>query len=1131
MTFDVPYKRPDFADFLRKFLPDDFEPCEKSISGNAHILGHSPSLDLDIFEIKHEHSNVARVAISKQAFNLMLNNSYCNKALAVFIPKDDNGQYRFSLLKIKAETNDMTNRVKKSYSDSKRFSFLLGEKAKTKTASMFLKEKVKNFEDLENRFSKEVLTDKFYTEIYDWYLWALSIDNGFKVSYPNKDKEKYPEHLLRLITRLMFVWFIKQKNLVPDDIFDVEKLQNVLNNFDSQSKSNGNYYNAILQNLFFATLNKPILEREFASKGGNSKNEHFGIKTLFRDNKDESFFKIKHSKFIEFFESIPFLNGGLFECLEQDGFSREKNNRAFLPNCLFFEESHKVLLKKYEYNKSWKDKEKEVSGLIKIFEKYNFTVDENDDSDVEISVDPELLGNVFEKLLGVYDFGSKESKRKETGSYYTPKEIVNYMVDEALNSYLKDRGVNDLNTIKILDPACGSGAFPIGILNKLLKEIKPPPEKRYETKKDLIKNCIYGVDIQSIAVQICKLRFFLSLIAEQTKNDDKEKNYGIETLPNLETKFICANTLIGLEKNKDSAVLFNSVDENLIEMKRRLWDIREDKNFSAKTWQEKKSLRERDKNTCREIKDYLRKLCKPDEQKIKEYEGQIEFLQKERKKYIGENWVKTGAGEQMSMFGKAERKTIFDRDVNKEQRDIIDKEIKEYQEKIRNEKNKKLNDSLAKEIEQMTQWDPYNQNAVNSWFDAEWMFGVEQEKQGLNGTSGGFDVVIGNPPYVFARNSKSKGMTDTNKSYFYENYSLAEYQINLYPLFIEKGTNILKNNGILCYITPNNWLTLNTNKQLRQFVLKQSRVSILNFYKRVFKSADVDSVIVSYKKNNEDTVTENIKLAEWEENYSLIGEIEKTKILNSKDFVINIEALKGNEIFSLVEKIENNSVPLATFAKVKCGLGAYGNGDGIPPQTKEMIKNRVYHSKNKKGDDWYKYIEGEDVKRYECSWNKREYLKYGKHLREPRSDWNLFSTPRILVRQIPSQLPYCINACYVEGTFLNDRNSMNIVYIKTSPLYLLGVLNSRLISYWFANKFGKLQRGLFPQFKINELAQFPIPNISPEKQQPIISAVNKILCTKKKNPEADTSELEREVDGLVYELYGLNDEEVKIIEN
>jgi hypothetical protein len=240
--------------------------------------------------------------------------------------------------------------------------------------------------------------------------------------------------------------------------------------------------------------------------------------------------------------------------------------------------------------------------------------------------------------------------------------------------------------------------------------------------------------------------------------------------------------------------------------------------------------------------------------------------------------------------------------------------------------------------------------------------------------------------------------------------------------------------------------------------------------------------------------------------------------------------LKGDTIACLLQKIEQNRIALSSVADVKCGLGAYGHGNGIPLQTAEMIKNRVYHSTTAKGDNWFKYIEGEDVKRYSYGWKKKEYLKYGKNLREPRNNWTLFSSPRILVRQIPSPLPYCINACYAEETFLNDRNSMNIINIKVPPLFLLGVLNSRVVSYWFAYKFGKLQRELFPQFKINELAQFPIPDVSVKKQRPIIALVDKILNVKKQNPTTDTSNLERKTDRLVYELYELTEDEIKTIE-
>jgi hypothetical protein len=394
------------------------------------------------------------------------------------------------------------------------------------------------------------------------------------------------------------------------------------------------------------------------------------------------------------------------------------------------------------------------------------------------------------------------------------------------------------------------------------------------------------------------------------------------------------------------------------------------------------------------------------------------------------------------------------------------------------------------------------------------------------GVTDGFDIVIGNPPYVFARNSKFKGISATDKTYYYTNYTLSEYQINLYPLFIEKGTKLLTDDGYLCLITPNNWLTLNTNQKLRRFILDKSNITILNFYKHVFKSANVDSLILLFQ--NSISKKGKMRLAEWRKNYTLIGEIEKDKFLTAKDYIINIEAIKGNETSCLLEKIESNGVPLSKIADVKVGLKAYQVGKGTPKQTEKQKRNRIFHSKQQK-QDFIQYLEGRDVCRYYLGWSG-EYLKYGKHLAEPRTNFELFSTPRILVRQIPSPLPFCINACYTEVPLLNDLNSMNIVYIKVSPLYLLGVLNSRVISYWFVYKFGKLQRGIFPQFKINELAQFPIPNVSNDKQKPIITLVDKILATKKKNPAADTSALEQQIDSLVYKLYGITPKEQAIIE-
>ena len=360
-------------------------------------------------------------------------------------------------------------------------------------------------------------------------------------------------------------------------------------------------------------------------------------------------------------------------------------------------------------------------------------------------------------------------------------------------------------------------------------------------------------------------------------------------------------------------------------------------------------------------------------------------------------------------------------------------------------------------------------------------------------SQGGFDILIGNPPYVFARNSEEKGMSQEDKDLYYKKFVLAKYQINLYHLFVEQGVNLMNDKGTFAYIIPNNWMTINTNKDFRKYILSKSSIKITNFYKKVFENADVDSS-------------------------------------SNKDYIINIELFKSNEFISILDKIEESSRKLDNLSDVKAGLQAYEVGKGIPTQTTEMKKARVYHSQYKLDDSYFPYIDGNDVKRYELTWERKEYLKYGENLAAPRRNWALYSSSRILVRQIPSKPPYCINACFTDKVILNDRNSMNIINIKCNPLYLLSVLNSRPISFWFAHKFGKLQRGLFPQFKINELASFPIPSCKKEEESMLAKLADNIMTAKNANPSSDTSALEFEIDHLVYQLYGLTEEEIKIVE-
>lgn len=461
--------------------------------------------------------------------------------------------------------------------NTKRYTYLLGEGRGCRTAiEQFgvLKNSKLALSDVTAAFSVEALTKQFYKDLYEWYQWAVDPTSG--VYFPNNtsteadDREDIETKIIRLITRIMFVWFIKQKELVPNKIFDVDFLETILKDFDPNSAVVGNYYNAILQNLFFGTLNRAI-EDEQGNKRKFATNVKKDIKTLYRY---AEMFTISEDEVIKLFSEVPFLNGGLFECLDKtktidgveqsynyDGFSRNDKkfadgryrNRAVVPNILFFEPE---------------------KGLISILSRYNFTIEENSPEEQQVALDPELLGKVFENLLGAYNPETKETARNQSGSFYTPREIVNYMVDESLISYLGNTAfvrslfspefvydktkeadyktiAEKLKSIKILDPACGSGAFPMGLLNRMIDILChiTPDENIYEMKLAIIENCIYGSDIQSIAAQITKLRFFISLICNCEK-DATKPNFGIPTLPNLETKFVAANSLIA-KKNRN----------------------------------------------------------------------------------------------------------------------------------------------------------------------------------------------------------------------------------------------------------------------------------------------------------------------------------------------------------------------------------------------------------------------------------------------------------------------------------------------------------------------------------------------------------------------------------------------------
>jgi type I restriction-modification system DNA methylase subunit len=1077
-NFKAEYNRNNFVSFLSKdFLPEDFNSKEENLSldfSSKHAtmavrLGKCPSLDLEVFEITHNSTHDARVGISSDAFQLLLRKSYCNRALVAFIPEGSKN-YRFSLLQIEAEQKEQSSRITRNYSNPRRYSYFLGEDAHTKTPEQFLREKGRikpkdgdYFKDLLDRFSVEVLTKQFYNELFTWYQWALSDTDGFAVTYPNDsstetDDRKIDEHIIRLITRLMFVWFIKQKKLVPENIFKTSELQNILKSFDPTSKDSGNYYNAILQNLFFATLNKPIAERKFVSEGSyQGKNKHFGIKTLYRDAKEGSWFKQTNDQVIELFNRVPFLNGGLFECLDReddhgnffyfDGFSRVagRQRRAFLPNCLFFDPA---------------------KGLIPLLEKYNFTVEENTPTDVEVALDPELLGKVFENLLGAYNPETKETARKQSGSFYTPREIVNYMVDESLFAYLtnacpdieettirqlftcdtlpeelmhspekRNRLIAIIRALKMLDPACGSGAYPMGMLNRMVDLLRKldmeKSQSNYDLKLYIIENCIYGVDIQTIAVQITKLRFFISLICEQTPTDNAATNFGILPLPNLETKFVAANTLIGLAKKPQQGNLFENPEIEIT--KNELKEVRH-KHFSAKDATQKKEFRLKDA----ELRQKLAKLL---------------------------------------------------------------------------EENA---DYKPEDAKQLADWNPYDQNTSSPFFDAEWMFGI----------NGGFDIVIGNPPYI---SGKSGIFSKEEKIYYNSQYAVAEYQLDTYILFTEKGLSLCKNSGILSFIIPNTWLANLKLIRIRKYLLDNTSIKdIVINPSNVFETAVVDTIILitTLKKfrNNE------IRIGKFENLlYSLTSNINQDSFYLNDKYIFDVQI--NSSYRNTLKKIESNCIPIKDICSINRGVHAYrkdGYGkskftDGF--QTERDYNEKSYHSKIKIDNTYFKEVRGKNIFPYKFEYSNN-YVSWGNWLAEPR-EWTYFSGERIYLRKIIGKTLF---ASYV----LDDNVADQSVYIAKVnhnsffTKYILALLNSKMLAWYFKIKANEFD-DLFPQIKVTEFKQLPIRNVKNIVQTTFINIVDQILSTKQTNPQSDTTALERKIDELVFKLYDLTYAEVLVV--
>ena len=823
------------------------------------------------------------------------------------------------------------------------------------------------------------------------------------------------------------------------------------------------------------------------------------------------------------FGYIPYLNSSLFEETELE-VSRDGIGIDRLPEgCI--EIFSKTALKGAN-KKRKKGNINFIEYLFEFLDAYDFstTITHHEKSKNDL-INASVLGLIFEKINGYRD-----------GSFYTPGNITMYMSRKAIRTAAVDKinsaldwqcetiedikfnirnvqiakKVSDvIDSLKVCDPAVGSGHFLVSILNEMIalksdlnvlfdtdgnhignliqcyvindelviqdmsgnnfvyqtgnQQSEQVQKAIFSQKRHILENSLFAVDINPSSVNICRLRLWIELLKSSYYYQDTDTDQPVlTTLPNIDINIKVGDSLL---HKFDFDYEFDMRKTDFKDYLSLVKDYKDtnNKRIKAEIWKKIENLKRSFDDTASSPE--LKKLSR---------------LLSERNK----------AGT-ISLFEEENKNSKEVAELNKQ----LAKAEKELEYRLKNP-------LFAKGMEWRMEF---------------------PEILGEAGEFIGFDLVIGNPPYIFARN---QSFTDEMKAYYSRTYQVSEYQANTYTIFMELAYQLLRKGGTFSYIIPNNFLTIQTNSRLRQFITEQtSDVVLINSLDKIFADASVDNCIIFFKKN----LPNWIEVAELHHGeYNTVGRVEPDFFGEIPTFSISM--VKYRQAIDIFWKVNNFPIlERPEIATVKSGIKAYETGKGNPKMTAHDKNNRIYHAREKLDDSYRPYLNGENVSRYKLTWNG-EYIKYGANLAAPR-DKKYFETPRILVRQIPSKSTYAVEAVYTNSDFINDLNSMVITDIQVNPFYLLGVLNSRLISLWFFMKFDKFQRRLFPQFKVNELGDFPIPDATDSQQEEVAQLVEQLIEEMKKDSleTKKITQLNLKIDDLVMDLFGLIEEEKQTV--
>lgn len=1078
-------------------------------------------------------------------------------ALVAFVSPDFI-DWRFSLVKMEykiSQTPSGNIKAKEEFTPAKRFSFLVGQEEHTHTAQSrlvpIIQDDVNNptLKELEDAFNIEKVTREFFEKYRELFLRVReSLDEIVR-----KDEKIKADFLAKgvitvdfakkLLGQIVFLYFLQKKGwfgVERDKDWGTGSKQFLRELFETKHGSYKNFFNNVLEPLFYQAL-----------RNDRSYDDHY---------------------FSQFNCKIPFLNGGLFDPINDYDWIKTD---ILLDNNLFSNDSP--------------TKEGDIGdGILDIFDRYNFTVKEDEPLEKEVAIDPEMLGKVFENLLEVKD-------RKSKGTYYTPREIVHYMCQQSLINYLAtelennvsqkdtetlikfgdttiehDKNLVDkeknsesfklpksiikqaqtidekLADIRVCDPAIGSGAFLVGMMTEIIKarsSLTPHLKNQanrsfYDFKREAIEKSLYGVDIDLGAVEIAKLRLWLSLIV------DEEDIKQIKPLPNLDYKIMQGNSLIEFTSPESLAKTTDHARSELIDQYNQF----KQEYLSTYDPRQKKAKR-----------DQINQLIE-----------NIMIYDKKRQIETDKTWQKYQQRQQENLFGE-EKEQLALGGLSEKEKEKLSRQIEEF--------NK------------------LKQASLQDHFEWHLNFNEVFKKKG------GFDVIMANPPYVGHKGGQKKFFQEMKKASLGKRFN--NERMDLFYYFFHLALDIAGHKGEIAFITTNYYITADSAIKLRtDFKIRANIRKLVNFNElKIFDSAQGQHNMLTFlcknsnlsceiflasrtglatleilrtilNKEDKETYYYEITqhdLYEGENNYIRLfyGADNNLKIVGGILDKLIDQGIRLGEICKIsqgvvtgLDKISTKHIKKIPSLSEKLGSGVFVVNNyekkriGESPLFKPWFKNSDIHKYkvNENNDKWLIHLNAEvkleefkniedhllnykdiiQTRNYDSGeLSKAKKLKSWWALSSSRKEFD-FSKPKI----VSPQRSYTNTFAYTDEEWLSSADVYFIIpkNFDYAVKYILALLNSELYLLWLYNK-GK-RKGKMLELYLTPLSEIPIKKISEGDQKPFIEIVDKILAiTKSKDylqsstKQAEVNEYEKQIDQLVYKLYGLSEEEIKIVEN